>query len=160
MKIFIGSDHAGYELKEKLKTFLSGLGHEVEDKGPFSYDANDDYPDFIRPVAEAVAAQNDAFGVVLGGGGHGAAMCANRVAGVRAAVFYGPRNPISAVDIAGRESADPYEGVRLSREHNNANILSIGARFVTDTEAEEAVKIFLETKFSNDARHTRRIAKF
>ncbi len=143
-KIYIGSDHAGYELKEKLKTYLSGLGHAVEDKGAYSYDANDDYPDFITPVAEAVAKEEGSFGVVLGGSGQGEAICANRVKGARAALYYG-----KSIDI-----------VKLAREHNNANILSLGGRFLSDDEAKEALALFLETPFTNDERHVRRINKF
>lgn len=143
MKIFIGTDHAGFELKEALVVFLRELGHEVEDMGAHSFEALDDYPDFIRPVAEAVAKNPEARGIILGGSGQGEAMCANRVQGVRAAVYYG-----CVVDIA-----------ILSREHNNANILSLGARFVTEEEAKKVVKVWLETPFSNEEKHARRIAK-
>ncbi len=143
-KIYIGTDHAGYELKNKLKTFLSELGHTVEDKGPFAYDAQDDYPDFITPVAQAVAAEEGSFGVILGGSGQGEAMCANRIKGARAALYYGKEPSI----------------ITLAKEHNNANILSLGARFLTEDEAKEAIKLFLETPFTNDERHVRRIAKF
>lgn len=160
MKIHIGADHAGFELKEKLKTFLSGLGHVVADAGAASFDADDDYPDFILPLAQAVAAEAGSFGVVIGGSGQGEAMAANRVPGVRAAVFYGPRIPVAAVDALGSTSVDPFEIVRLEREHNDANVLSIGARFVTDEDATEALEIFLSTPFSGDERHLRRIAKF
>ena len=159
MKIFIGSDHAGYELKDKLVAHLVGLGHEVSDKGAFSFDKDDDYPDFIRPVAEEVAKNTDARGVVIGGSGFGEAICANRVKGARALVFYGPMNPKKSVDAEGRESSDPYELIRLARMHNNANIISLGVRFITDEEAEKAIKIFLDTPFSGDERHLRRIKK-
>src|SRR3989338_6102846 len=134
MKIFIGSDHAGHELKDKLVAHLVGLGHEVSDKGAFSFDRDDDYPDFIRPVAEEVAKNPDARGVVIGGSGFGEAICANRVKGARALVFYGPMNPKKSVDAEGRESSDPYELIRLARMHNNANIISLGVRFITDEE--------------------------
>lgn len=143
MKIYIGTDHAGFELKEALVPFLKELGHEVEDMGARSFEALDDYPDFIRPVAEAVALNPESRGIILGGSGQGEAMCANRVKGVRAAVYYG-----GAVDI-----------VVLSREHNNANILSLGARFVDEDEAKEVVRVWLATPFSTDEKHTRRIAK-
>ena len=89
MRIYISSDHTGYELKEKLKIYIGELGYEVEDKGPTQYDTNDDYPDFIKPMAEAVVADKGSLGVIIGGTGQGEAMCANRVKGVRAAVFYG-----------------------------------------------------------------------
>ena len=159
MKIFIGSDHAGFEVKEKLKAYLESLGHEVLDKGAFSFDKDDDYPDFIRPVAEGVAQDKESRGVVIGGSGFGEAMCANRVSGARALVFYGPMLPKTAVDATGRESHDAYELIKLSRMHNDANIISFGMRFITEEEAKEAIKIFLETKFSGDERHIRRIKK-
>lgn len=160
MKIYIGADHAGYELKEELKNYLSELGYEVEDKGAFSLDEDDDYPDFITPVAEAVAGDTESKGIILGGGGQGEAMCANRVSGVRAAVFYGEVLPQSSVDIKGERSIDSFEVVKLTREHNDANILAIGVRFVSSDEAKFAVELFLSTKFSGDERHKRRIAKF
>jgi ribose 5-phosphate isomerase B len=144
MKILIASDHAGFELKEKLKSFLKELEYEVEDKGAFEKNDNDDYPDFIAPVAEAVSKDpENVRGIVLGGSGQGEAITANRFPNVRAAVFYG-----SSLDI-----------VTLSREHNNANILSLGARFLKETEAIEAVKLWLGTSFSGDERHVRRIRK-
>ncbi len=144
MKIYIGSDHAGYELKEKLKTYLSDLKHEVEDCGAFTLNNDDDYPDFIQPVAEKVAQNPESFGIILGGSGQGEAMCANRTAGVRASVYYG-----GTLDM-----------IKVTREHNNANILSLGARFVTEEEAKQAVELFITAKFSEEPRHTRRIIKF
>ncbi len=161
MKIYIGSDHAGFELKNKLKEYLpaSGLGYEVIDKGAFAFDADDDYPDFIRPVAEAVAGDEESFGIILGGSGFGEAICANRVKGVRAVVFYGPMLPKGAVDISGKHSVDPFEIVQLAREHNNANIISLGFRFISEDEAKFAVELFLKTKFSGGERHIRRIKK-
>jgi len=143
MKIYIGSDHAGYELKEKLKIFLKDLGHEVTDKGAFKLDNEDDFPDFIVPVAEAVAKDEGSFGIILGGSGQGEAMSANRIDGVRATEYYG---------------GDP-EIIKVSREHNDANVLSLGARFVDEEVAQEAVRLFLETKFSGDERHIRRLNK-
>lgn len=142
-KIFIGTDHAGFELKEALVTFLRAHGHEVEDFGAHSFEALDDYPDFIRPVAEAVAGDSRARGIILGGSGQGEAMCANRVKGARAAVYYG-----GIVDIA-----------ILSREHNDANILSLGARFIETEEAKEVVRVWLATPFSSEEKHARRIKK-
>jgi ribose 5-phosphate isomerase B len=161
MKIYIGSDHTGYELKEKLKKYLGELdmGYEVEDKGAFKYDKDDDYPDFIRPVAEAVAGNPESKGMILGGTGQGEAMCANKVKGIRAAVFYGQKEAIAPVDVAGRYSTDPFEMVQLAREHNNANILSIATRFMEEDEAKFASELFLRTKFSGDERHIRRINK-
>lgn len=143
MKIFLGADHAGFELKEKISSYLKELGHEVEDMGAHTHEALDDYPDFIRPVAQAVSAHPGAKGIILGGSGQGEAIVANRVSGVRAAVYYG-----GAVDI-----------VVLSREHNDANILSLGARFIEEEEAKEVVKLWLDTPFSGDERHMRRIKK-
>lgn len=162
MKIFIGADHAGYELKEKLKAYLPelGLGYEVVDKGALTLDKDDDYPDFISEVAKSVAGEEGTFGVVIGGSGQGEAMCANRVQGVRAAVFYGEMLPQGSVDVEGDKSNDPYEIVKLEREHNDANVLSLGARFITEDQAKFAVELFLSTKFSGEERHKRRIGKF
>jgi ribose 5-phosphate isomerase B len=143
MKIYIGSDHAGFGLKEKIKNFLYELGHEVEDKGPSSYNPSDDYPDFVRPVAEAVARDGEARGIVIGKSGQGEAMCANRERGIRAAVYYG-----SNVEI-----------VKLSREHNDSNVLSLAAGFISADEAMNVVKLWLSTPFSEEERHIRRIAK-
>lgn len=143
LKIFLGSDHAGFELKEKLKSFLAELGYGVEDKGAFELNSEDDYPDFVIPVAREISNDpENTRGIILGGSGQGEAICANRFKNVRAAVFYG-----SSLDI-----------VTLSREHNNANILSLGARFLEDTEAKEAVKLWLETEFSG-GRHEERLRK-
>lgn len=148
MKIFIGTDHAGYEMKEELKTYLGDLGHDIFDKGAFEFDPSDDYPDFVSLVAEGVCAtapesEDIVRGIVLGGTGTGEAIEANRLLGVRTAVYYG-----GAIEI-----------VKLAREHNDANILSLGARFINLEEAKEAVKVFLETQFSGDERHIRRIVK-
>lgn len=143
MKIHIATDHAGYDLKEHLKNFLHAQGHDVVDHGAFVFDANDDYPDFIIPCAHAVAQDSESFGIVIGGSGQGEAICANKISGIRAGVYYG----------------GDFELVRLMREHNNANILSLGARFITNDQAENAVIIFLETTFSGDERHVRRLEK-
>ncbi len=143
MKIYLGSDHAGLELKTKLIEFLKGLGHEVEDKGPFSYQEDDDYPDFMKPVALAVASEPSSRGILIGKSGQGEAMCANRFKGVRAAVYYG-----GSIEI-----------VRLSREHNDANVLALGSFFLQSNEPFDAVETWLATPFSGDERHVRRIAK-
>jgi ribose 5-phosphate isomerase B len=159
-KVFIGTDHVGFELKAKLIPYLQELGYEVEDKGAFEYDAADDYPDFILPVAKAVAEKPDEYmGIVIGGSGQGEAIAANRIKGVRAALFYGPCLPKQAVDASGRESTDQYEMIRLTREHNNANVLSLGARFLTEEEAKMVVKLWLEAPFTGEERHSRRIKK-
>jgi ribose 5-phosphate isomerase B len=143
MKVYFASDHAGFELKAKLQEFVRSLGHETEDLGPLALDPGDDYPDYIKPLAERVAAEECSFGVALGGSGEGEAMAANRLGGARAAEYYGGN-----LDI-----------VRLAREHNNANILSLGARFVSVEEAQAAMELFLNTAFSGDERHIRRIEK-
>jgi ribose 5-phosphate isomerase B len=140
--IYIGSDHAGFELKEKIKIFLKEFGYEVTDKGAFSLNNEDDYPDFIIPVAESVA-NTDNFGIIFGGSGQGEAISANKIDGVRAIEYYG----------------GDLEIIKLGREHNDANILSIGARFTKEEEAIEAVQLFLETKFNQEERHSRRINK-
>ena len=161
MKIYIGSDHAGFELKEKLKVYLSGLSYEVEDKGAFTFNSDDDYPDFIREVTKSVANDPEhSRGIVVGGTGQGEAICANKTDGIRTALFYGPVLAKGAVDISGRQSSDPYEIVKLARLHNDVNILSLSARFLSEEEAKQALKIFLETPFSNDERHIRRLSKF
>ncbi|MEK7572509.1 MAG: RpiB/LacA/LacB family sugar-phosphate isomerase [Patescibacteria group bacterium] len=161
MKIYIGSDHVGFELKEKLKVYLEELelGYKVEDKGAFNYVENDDYPDYIKQLAEAVAKDKGSFGIILGGSGQGEAMCANRISGIRAAVFYGQEEPKSEIDSEKNKSFDTFEIIKLAREHNDANILSIGARFISEDEAKFAVELFLSTKFSGDERHIRRIKK-
>ena len=122
MKIFIGADHAGFGLKEKLVDYLRELDFEVEDKGAFELNEGDDYTDFVAPVAEAVSeGTEDTRGIILGGSGQGEAMLANRFNGVRTAIYYG----------------GDLEMVRLSRDHNNANVLSLAARFLTEEEAKE-----------------------
>ncbi len=160
IKIYLGADHAGYELKEKIKNWIEEWGYEYEDKGAYEYNKDDDYPDFVNQVARAVSedAENH-LGIVIGGSGQGEAMAANRHTGVRAAVFYGPRTPEKEADITGRESDDSYEIVKLSKEHNNANVLSLAARFLTEEEAKKAVQLWLKTPFSGEERHIRRINK-
>jgi len=143
MKIYLGADHAGFEMKEVLKKYLTDLKYEVEDKGAFKYEPEDDYPDFVRLVAEAVVNDPErSRGIIIGGSGEGEAMCANRVRGARAAVFYGGN----------------FEIIELSRKHNNANILSLGSRFIDDELAKKAVKLWLETNFEG-GRHEKRVSK-
>ncbi len=154
MTIYLASDHAGFELKEKIKKFLADSGYTVEDFGAHTLDSNDDYPDFIRKAATAVANDPErSRGVVFGGSGEGEAMVANRVKGVRAVVYYGDPSVSLAKD--GRQLSI----IKLSREHNDANILSLGARFLTEEQATHAVKLWLETPFSEEERHKRRIKK-
>ncbi len=159
-KIFIAADHAGFALKNALAEHIRTLGYAVEDMGAFSLDKDDDYPNFMIPLARRVAGEPDARGIIVGGSGQGEAMCVNRIPGIRAAVFYGPMRVTSALEIEGGHSEDGYDAVRLPRRHNDANVLSIGARFVSGDEVDEAVRIFLETPFSGAARHARRLAKF
>ena len=142
MKIHIATDHAGLELKEKVKLYLSDLNYEVIDHGAYEYDALDDYPDFIFPCANAVSNDPESKGIILGGSGQGEAMAANRVKGVRAAVFYN----------------GPDEIIKLSRQHNNANILSLGARFMSEEEMYKIIEVWLSTDFES-GRHQRRIEK-
>lgn len=159
-KVYFAADHAGFALKHALIEHVQALGCEVEDIGAFSLDREDDYPDYVTACAENVARDEQSFGIIIGGSGQGEAMCANRVKGTRAAVFYGPMRVTESLDIEGGRSEDGYDLVRLARRHNNANMLSIGARFVSGKEAAEAVRVFLETPFSQSPRHTRRLAKF
>lgn len=152
MKIFVGSDHAGFGFKEKLISYLKELGYEVEDKGAFEYNETDDYPDFIIPVAREVSMRpNEVRGIVFGGSGEGEAMAANKFRNVRAAVYYGKGQCVVEEE---NESI-----IKLSREHNNANILSLGARFITETEMKQVVKEWLETPFIDNERHQRRLSK-
>ena len=140
-KIFLGTDHAGFELKENIKKHLQSIGFDVEDCGAFSYNVEDDYPEFILKAAKKVASAKNSRGIIFGGSGQGEAIVANKVKGIRAAVFYG----------------DNLDIVKLSRTHNDSNILSIGARFVSMKKAAEAVNLWLEAGFGNEGRHIRRI---
>ncbi len=155
MKIFLGADHAGFELKSELIDFLKAEGQEVTDFGAFSLRQDDDYPDFIAPVAKAVSANDNSRGIIIGGSGEGEAICANRFSGVRAAVFYG--YPSSVANVA--DGSDKPDPIKLSREHNDANILSLGAWYLTFEEAKEAVLNWLKTDFSGGERHIRRLEK-
>jgi ribose 5-phosphate isomerase B len=159
MKIALATDHTGFEQLKDLKDYLESLGHDCQDFGPAALNINDDYPDFIFKAAEAVAGGNCEAGIIMGGSGQGEAMAANRLKGVRCAVFYGPAVVGRIIDANGRVSSSPYEIVRLSREHNNANMLSIAARFVSLSDMKQVVKLWLETPFTEQPRHVRRIAK-
>ena len=140
MRVHIGSDHAGFELKQHLVAHLRAAGHEPVDHGPAVYDAHDDYPPFCLRVGEAVVADDGSLGIVLGGSGNGEQMAANKVPGVRAALAWND-------DTAG-----------LAREHNDANVLSIGARMHSHDEATRLVERFLTTPYGGDQRHAGRIA--
>jgi ribose 5-phosphate isomerase B len=157
MKVYLGADHGGYELKESLKQYLVTLGHEPVDCGNTQFDQDDNFPDFILKAAEQVSRDPESRAVVVGGSGQGEAMAANRLPGVRAVVYYGSVKAITAVDSTGRTSDDPYEIIRLSRLHNDSNVLSLGARFVGQDEAQAALKLWLETEFSGQDRYARRI---
>jgi ribose 5-phosphate isomerase B len=159
MKIAVTTDHAGFEVLRELKRFLISLGHECVDFGPKSLNVDDDYPDFMFPAAQAVAGGECERGIILGGSGQGEAMAANRVKGVRCALFYGPVVAKTAVDAEGTKSNDPYEIVKLSRQHNDANVLSLSGRFLSLEEMKQAVTTWLETPFSGIERHSRRIKK-
>ena len=133
MKIYIGTDHAGYVLKNKLVSSLKGQRHEVIDMGAFEYNEGDDYPDFVVPVARAVSKNPDnARGIFLGSTGQGEALAANKFPYVRAVVYYGEAKPV--VD-------NESDIIIRSRQHNDSNILSLGARFITEEEAKVAVKM-------------------
>lgn len=157
MKIALAADHTGYEQLRELQTYLESQGHECQNFGPKSLNTEDDFPVFIRPAALAVANGNFERAIVMGGSGQGEAMVANRVNGVRCALFYGTAVAKRAIDSEGHKNFDPYEIVRLSREHNDSNVLSIGIRFVNLMEIQQAVKVWLDTPFSGIDRHKRRI---
>ncbi|MDQ1538906.1 MAG: ribose 5-phosphate isomerase [Actinomycetota bacterium] len=140
MRVHIGGDHAAYDLKDALVTFLQGRGYDVVDHGPKSFDPQDDYPVAVLRAAEAVSGEPGSFGVVLGGSGNGEQMAANKVRGIRAALAY------------------TVETAELARTHNDAQVLSIGARMNTVEQAEAMVETFLTTQFSGDQRHARRLA--
>lgn len=149
--VYLASDHAGYALKEFIEDKLAELGYTVKDMGPHEHDPEDDYPGLIRPAAEALAADPHGRAIIFGKSGQGEAVVANRVKHVRAAVYYGP---------ASAEASDghrAHEIVRLAREHNNANALSLGAGFLSPEEAWDAVYLFLGAAFSGADRHERRI---
>ena len=139
MKIHIGSDHAGLEFKNRIVSHLEAKGHTVVDHGPHNFDPLDDYPVFCIPAAEAVAKEPGSFGIVLGGSGNGEQMAANKVKGVRAALVWS------------------IETAKLAREHNDANVISIGGRMHDEAFCLQLVDTFLATPFSGDERHVRRI---
>ena len=141
MRVHIGTDHAGFELKNFLVAELTKDGHEVIDHGPQAYDAEDDYPAFCIATGEAMVADPGSLAIVVGGSGNGEQIAANKVTGTRAALAYD-------VDTA-----------RLAREHNDANVISLGARMHSEEEALSLVRLFLDTPFSGEERHVRRIGQ-
>lgn len=160
-KVFIAADHTGFLLKNALIEYVrDALSYEIEDLGAFELNPTDDYPDMIRPCAQMVAATPGSLGIVIGGSGQGEAMVANRAKGIRAALYYGQARAVGPIDAEGAPALDGYDIVRLAREHNDANVLSLAARFVEEEDAKEAVRIFLESVFTGEERHARRIAKF
>lgn len=151
-KVVLGTDHAGYQLKTYLKDKLEHEGYIVVDKGAYRLDEADDYPDFVVPaVKEVLKNPAETKAIVIGGSGQGEAMVANRFAGIRAVVFNGQYKPLDGRHV-------PHEIV-ISRQHNDANVLSLGARFLNEEEAWHAVLLWLQTPFSGDERHVRRINK-
>lgn len=142
MTIFFASDHAGFEMKNALIEYVKGLGYQTENCGANELNTEDDYPEFVKKAAQAISgAPEDSRAIVLGGSGQGEDMVADKFPNVRSAEYYGGN----------------LEIIKLSREHNNANVLSLGARFLSLDEAKEAVKLWLETPFSGEERHKRRI---
>ncbi|MEE1619232.1 ribose-5-phosphate isomerase [Brachybacterium sp. J153] len=139
MRVHIGTDHAGFELKNRLVANLQNKGHEVTDHGAHEYDALDDYPPFCTAVGEAVVADPSALGIVIGGSGNGEQIAANKVAGVRAALVWNE------------------DTARLARQHNDANVISVGARQHDEEELEHLIDVFLAEPFSGEERHQRRI---
>ncbi|TDC66735.1 ribose-5-phosphate isomerase [Actinomadura sp. GC306] len=139
MRVFLGCDHAGFELKEHLLSWLKENGHDAVDCGAFEYDAADDYPPFVLRAAERTAAEPGTLGIVVGGSGNGEAIAANKVAGVRAALVWSEAT------------------ATLAREHNDANVISLGARQHDLDTATRFVELFLGTAYSGEPRHTRRI---
>ena len=141
--IYLASDHAGFELKEEIKKFLVSMNIEHQDVGPFEFDGEDDYPDFIIPASEKVAEDVGNKGIILGGSGQGEAIAANKVKGIRSVVYYGGSTEI----------------LKLSREHNDANVLSLGARFIDESDVPNIIGTWLDADFSGVERHSRRIQK-
>jgi len=141
--IYLASDHAGFELKEKIKRYFNKNNIKYNDLGLHSYNSKDDYPDYIIPAARKVSQDKNSLGIIVGGSGQGEAIAANKVKGIRAAVLYSYNENI----------------VKLSREHNNSNVLSLGARFLNKKEAIKAVSLWLKTSFSEEERHKRRLKK-
>jgi|AntAceMinimDraft_13_1070369.scaffolds.fasta_scaffold04715_2 ribose 5-phosphate isomerase B len=153
--IHLAADHAGFEMKEMVHDWLVSEGYEVVDHGAHEYEERDDYPDYVAPAAHAVSVdpERKTRAIILGGSGQGEAIMANRFVNVRAVVFNGQ---YYSPELEGREIP---EEITTARQHNDANILSLGARFLSDGEARDAITQFLETDFSHEDRHIRRIQK-
>jgi ribose 5-phosphate isomerase B len=139
VRVYLGSDHAGFELKAHLVAHLTSLGHDAVDVGPTAYDAQDDYPPFCIATGRAVLADPGSLGIVVGGSGNGEQIAANKVPGVRAALAWST------------------ETARLGRQHNDAQVVAIGARMHSPEEAAEIAAVFVATPFSGDERHARRL---
>src|SRR5258708_4574577 len=141
MKIYLGTDHAGFELKEAIKTYLQEHNYEVEDCGALTFNPEDDYPDFVALAAKKVALDPQSKGIVFGKSGAGEAIVANKISGIRAILGFSD------------------ESVLLAREHNDANVLSLGSSFVRPDAGKKLVQLFLDTPFTGEERHRRRIEK-
>ncbi len=156
MKVYLATDHGGFDLKNKLVEYVKSLGYEAEDCGAFVNDSNDDYPALIAAAAHKLSedslAGKDSKGIVIGASGQGEAMVANRFKGVRCALYYGPAAK-EQKDMSGKS----LDMLASSREHNNANCISIGARFISEDEVKDAIKKWLAIPFPGEARHARRI---
>lgn len=162
MKVAVTSDHTGLaygSATPQITEFIQKLGHEVVNYGPASLNMDDDYPDFIFPAAKAVASGECQAGIILGGSGQGEAMAANRIKGVRCCVYYGGSAPKHPVDAEGHISKDNFEILKLARQHNHANMLSLATRFLDPNEMCRAIEIWLSTPFSDVERHIRRVKK-
>lgn len=157
MKVYFASDHAGFETKNKLVEYVQGLGYDTEDCGAHTFDENDDYPDIIavagRKLADDAANGKESFAIVAGGSGQGEAMVMNRFKGVRCALYYGESG--TQIDATG----NTLDIIQSAREHNNANALSLGLRFLTLEQAKKAVEQYITTSFGGVDRHVRRTQK-
>ena len=140
MRVYLGSDHAGFELKAAIISWLGGAGHEAVDCGPASYDPEDDYPVYVMRAAKRTIDDPGSLGIVIGGSGNGEQIAANKIPGIRAALAW------------------TVETAQLARQHNDANVLSLGARQYSLQDAVSFAKVFVETPFSGEARHARRLA--
>ena len=159
MKVYLATDHTGIALKNKVKDFLQKEGCEVEDCGAYDYDKDDDYPDWIGKAAQKVSENPTERGIIFGGSGEGEAMVANKFKNVRCALFYTPALATQAINIEGEKSTDPFEILKLTRVHNQANMLSIGFRFVKDEDVYQAIKVWLASPDPTEKRHLRRVEK-